>query len=299
MPHAHHAAFESFWVSAALIVLALLYVQGRVRIRRLEPDSVGGWHAASFLLGLFFIWLAIASPIAVLDHQLLTVHMIQHLLLMTLAPPLIWLGAPWKVLAHGLPQRFVEAFLAPISRWSPTQRGMKRLGNALANPTVCWLAASATLIGWHIPSLFAFGLQSEMWHGIEQASFLISGLLFWWPVMRQWPTGSNRSEWSIILYLFLATLPCDILSGFLVFCDRVVYPVYLSSPRPFGFSGLEDQQCAGALMWTSVTVVYLVAGTILAARLLLPQSLHQYRPVKLEPRLNPAPQTTRQGLEVV
>jgi hypothetical protein len=70
------------------------------------------------------------------------------------------------------------------------------------------------------------------------------------------------------LYLFLATLPCDILSGFLVFCDRVVYPVYFSSSQSFGFSALEDQQCAGALMWTCVTLVYLVAGAIVTARLL-------------------------------
>jgi cytochrome c oxidase assembly factor CtaG len=73
------------------------------------------------------------------------------------------------------------------------------------------------------------------------------------------------------LYLFLATLPCDILSGFLVFCDRVVYPFYLSSPQRFGLTALEDQQCAGALMWTCVTIVYLIAGAVFAARLLSPR----------------------------
>jgi cytochrome c oxidase assembly factor CtaG len=72
------------------------------------------------------------------------------------------------------------------------------------------------------------------------------------------------------LYLFLATLPCDILSGFLVFCDRVVYPVYFTSPRLFGFSALQDQQYAGALMWTVVTVVYMIAGAMFTVRLLLP-----------------------------
>jgi cytochrome c oxidase assembly factor CtaG len=78
------------------------------------------------------------------------------------------------------------------------------------------------------------------------------------------------------LYLFLATLPCDILSGFLVFCDRVVYPVFLSSPRSFGFSALEDQQCAGALMWTCVTVVYLIAGAVFTARLLSPHQSEEF-----------------------
>ncbi len=299
MPHTHHAAFESFWASATLILIALLYLRGWVRIRGLERDGVGGWRAISFLLGLFFIWLAIASLIAALDHELLTVHMIQHLLLMTLAPPLVWLGAPGKPLAHGLPHRFVEAFLASISRWSPMKRGMNRLRNALANPTLCWMAASGTLIGWHIPTLFALGLQSEIWHGIEQASFLTSGLLFWWPVIRPRPTVSNWSEWSILLYLFLATLPCDILSGFLVFCDRVVYPVYFAAPYRLAFSPLEDQQCAGALMWTCVTVIYLVAGTIVAARLLSPQYSHSYSFPMSDSELSVGSHTTPHRMEVV
>jgi putative membrane protein len=78
------------------------------------------------------------------------------------------------------------------------------------------------------------------------------------------------------VYLFLATLPCDILSGFLVFCERVVYPVYFSSSQPFGLSALEDQQCAGALMWTCVTVVYVIAGAIVTARLLSPHGSQEY-----------------------
>ena len=86
-------------MSAALILLALVYVRGWIRIRRLDLDTIDGWRAGSFLLGLFFIWLAVASPLAALDHELLTVHMVQHLLLMTLAPPLIWLGAPVKPLS--------------------------------------------------------------------------------------------------------------------------------------------------------------------------------------------------------
>ena len=143
--------------------------------------AIEGWRAGSFLLGLFFIWLAVASPMAALDHELLTVHMVQHLLLMTLAPPLIWLGAPVKPLTAWLCRSdSCEAFIAPLSRSAP----MQRLGKSLAHPAVCWLAAAATLVGWHIPALFMLGMRSEMWHAIEQASFLVSGLLFWWPVIQ-------------------------------------------------------------------------------------------------------------------
>ena len=88
----------------------------------------------------------------------------------------------------------------------------------------------------------------------------------------------------MLLYLFLATLPCDILSGFLVFCDRVVYPVFLSSPRSFGLSALQDQQCAGALMWTCVTVVYLIAGAVFTARLLSPYRSEEFAIPQLDSR---------------
>ena len=103
----------------------------------------------------------------------------------------------------------------------------------------------------------------------------------------------------MILYLFLATLPCDILSGFLVFCDRVVYPVYLGSPRPFGISALEDQQCAGALMWTCVTVVYLVAGAVITTRSLSRHSSHEDELAQSESRGSQIAQQVPQSLEAL
>jgi cytochrome c oxidase assembly factor CtaG len=134
------------------------------------------------------------------------------------------------------------------------------------------MAAAAALVVWHVPAVFTLGMQSEKWHAIEQASFLGTGLLFWWPVIQPLPRDSAEPQWTILVYLFLATLPCDVLSGLLVFSERVAYPVYLCTPQRAGFSALDDQQCAGALMWTCVTVVYLAAGTILAMRLLSPRS---------------------------
>src|SRR5579859_7486361 len=90
--HTHHGASESFWVTSALILASLVYLRGWLRLRSHEHDKVEGWRASSFIFGLLFIWIATASPLAALDHDMLTVHMVQHLLLMTLAPPLIWLG---------------------------------------------------------------------------------------------------------------------------------------------------------------------------------------------------------------
>ena len=271
MPHLHHGAIESFQSEILLDVIfaivALVYLRGWLRLPSTSPKPIAAMRAGSFFLGMFLIWVALASPLAGFDHQLLTAHMAEHLLLMTLAPPLIWLGAPILALRDSLPQRFVQAIVQPALRLPAVQR----VGRLLGQPAFCWLAAAAALVVWHIPGIFTLGLQSGAWHLIEHASFLATGLLFWWPVIQPWPSVA-RPDLSIIVYLFLATLPCDIIAGLLVFGERVVYSVYFSSSRPFGLSALEDQQCAGALMWTCVTVVYLVVGAILTTRLLSPQS---------------------------
>jgi putative membrane protein len=267
MPHLHHAGWD--WsraaVIAGLLLTASIYTTGWLRLRASSATSLPGWRAGSFLAGLFSIWAAAASPLATLDHQWLTVHMIQHLLLMTVAPPLIWLASPVEPLLHGLP-RLVRAAGDGSMRWAP----LRRTCTALAHPAVSWLAATAALTFWHVPAALTRGMQSPGAHAVEAASFLEAGLRFWWPVVRIWTGPQVEPRWSIVLYLFFATLPCDILSGFLVFSERVAYPIYLAVPGHTYASVLADQQCAGALMWTVVTIVYLAAGTLVATRSLSP-----------------------------
>jgi len=251
------------------VVLALGYMRGWLRVRASSAQAVAAWRAAGFLLGLALIWIAVASPFASGDAHLLTVHMVQHLVLMSLAPPLIWLADPARLLACALPSRLTESVVLPIARWRPIQR----LGRLLGHPFVCWVAATTALVVWHVPALLTLSVHSNAWHAIEHGSFLAGGLLFWWPVVQPWPSSSTERPWSIVLYLFLATLPCDALSGFLVFSERIAYPMYLSAPRHASVSVLDDQQRAGALMWTAVTIIYLVAGVIVAMRSLSRGSL--------------------------
>ncbi|HJZ99809.1 MAG TPA: cytochrome c oxidase assembly protein [Candidatus Solibacter sp.] len=245
-------------ISLILVFVAIVYLRGARRVT--QP-----WRTASFLAGLVCTWTAVASPVAYFDGRMLTAHMIQHLLLMTFAPPLLWLGAPVMPLRHSLPALSTLPRRA-VFRW---------LGGFLGNPAVCWLSAAAALVIWHVPALLRLGMESTAWHLVEHASFLFTGLLFWWPVVQPWPSVPRWPRWSMLLYLFLATLPCDVLAGLLVFSDRVAYPVYLCTPHQAGFSALEDQQCAGALMWTCVTLVFLVAGTILSTQLLSPRSVRE------------------------
>ncbi len=267
-PHVHVASGSGWFpISLALLLTEFLYLRGWLRLRSASVKLIPAWRVISFSLGLFLIWMAVGSPLAALDEQMLTVHMIQHLLLMTFAAPLMLLGLPVTPFLQGLPHQLEQSIVAPLFHWPL----LRRFGRVMGRPAFSWLLATATLIGWHVPAIFTLALRSGAWHLFEQATFLAAGLLFWWPVVQPWPNVPTEPRWSILLYLFLATLPCDILSAFLVFSERVAYPVYLSASRQSGLSVLADQQCAGALMWTCITIIYLVPAATLSTRLLAPR----------------------------
>jgi putative membrane protein len=176
---------------------------------------------------------------------------------------------------------------------------MRQLGRLLGHPVFCWLAATLALIAWHIPAAFELAMHSARWHDLEYACFFCTGLLFWLPVIRPSPNVTHLPRWSTVLYLFFATLPCDALSAFLTFCDRVVYPGYLSVHRQFTISPLQDQECAGALMWVCVTFVYLVPAVLITTKLLSSPETHDLNPVRSElPQITPRP-VARPGVEVV
>jgi putative membrane protein len=197
---------------------------------------------AALIAGAIALWIAVASPAVHLAHHLLTGHMLQHLLLMVVAAPLILIACGSNVLPGcNLPLPF------------------------------CWLAGSLTVIFWHVPAILAMTLRSHYWHAIEQMSFLTAGMFFWMPVIVNPRRGSG---WSVPAYLFLATFPCDVLSAYLVFCGRVVYPPYGSGGQMFRLSPLDDQALAGALMWVTVTFAYLIPALILTARLLSDERTH-------------------------
>jgi putative membrane protein len=269
--HAQHGHFSSLTTgltTVILVLLAFVYSRGWFRLRRASPISFPPWRATAFVAGLFSVWIALGSPLAALDHQLLTVHMMKHLLLMTVGAPLILLGAPAMPLLCGLPKWIMRLSLLLRSR-TPK---LSLLGYFLSKAVFCWLAGTAAVIAWHIPTLFQLGLSSNTWHIVENACFLSAGLLFWLPIVRTRPREAKGPQWSMFmpLYLFLATLPCDILSAFLTFCGRVVYPSYVSAARIVNLSPLQDQECAGALMWVCVTFAYLIPAVVITMQILSP-----------------------------
>jgi putative membrane protein len=276
----------SYPVTFVLCLAVCGYVYGWLRLRSTIPNLILPWQVAAFMAGTFALWIALGSPLRALHHELLSIHMVDHVLLMSVAPPLILLGAPFRSFVQALPQRFVREAPTGFLSWSPALRLGQRLGRVLGNPIFCWLAAVIALIGWHVPAAFELAMRSNVWHEFEYACFFGTGLLFWWPVIQPWPNVARSPQWSTVLYLFFATFPCDMLSAFLTFCDRVVYPCYVSGNRHFVISPLQDQEYAGALMWVCVTFVYLVPAVVITTQLLsnprshdpIPLSSSQVRP---------------------
>jgi len=265
MSHAGHSLVE-VPATLGLALAALVYARGWFRIRRSFPSAISARRVAAFMVGLSSLWIAIASPLVAFHHALLSVHMVQHVVLMAVAPPLILIGVPALPLEFGLPWRRARRAIRRVRR----SRATRALRRVLTHPLVCWCAPIAALIAWHVPAVFELSVHSRWWHDVQAASFFATGLLFWLPVVRRQSGVTDGSRWLIPVYLFAATLPCDALSAFLVFCDRVVYPSYLSAPRLLNVSPLHDQEFAGALMWVSVTLIYLLPAVVITIELLSP-----------------------------
>ncbi len=127
-------------------------------------------------------------------------------------------------------------------------------------------------LAWHVPPAYELALRSPGWHEVEHACFLVTSLLFWFPVIQPWPSESRGSRWAMLPYLVGADLVNTALAAFLTFAGRVIYPSYANGPRIFGLSALGDQVAAGALMWVIGSIFYLVPLAGIAIHLLSPQS---------------------------
>ena len=249
-----------------LIVLVLVYLRGWRVLHRVISVRFPVWRLVAFLGGLAALCIAIASPLDAFSGLLLSAHMVQHFLLMFVAPPLILLGAPLLPLLRGLPRGFVHDGLGPFLTWSV----LRRFGNALTHPLVCGLAMVVSLCGWHLPAAFDLALRSPGLHKLEHACFFGTSLLFWWPVVRPFPSRPHWPLWAIPLYLLAADVVNTVLCAILTFSDRPLYSAYETVPRLFGTTVLSDQVAAGVIMWIPGSVIFLVPATILAIQYLSP-----------------------------
>src|SRR5271166_169743 len=272
MQPVYQAALRSWAIppaaTFALALTALLYLRGWWLLRRAGLPYLPIWRAFSFLLGLFSLWVALDSPIDTLSGFVLTAHMLQHMLLMMVAPPLILLGAPLIPLVRGLPIFAAREFAGPFLNWSVANR----IGHTLTNPVCALLLMGGVMFAWHTPALYELALASTSWHEVEHACFFITSIIFWWPVVQPWPSRAQWPRWAMVPYLLVADLQNTALSAILVFSDRVLYPSYSVVPRLFGFSALEDQVAAGAIMWVVGSLAFVVPAVIIAVQCLSKKS---------------------------
>jgi len=270
-------------VTALDLLTALLYIRGWTELRRVMPGRFTPWRLACFLTGVATLEIALASPIDTFDPFLLTDHMLQHMFLMVIVPPLVLLGDPLIPLLRGLPRWVARNVLGPFLAWP----ALGRFGALLIDPPVALLLLSLAMIGWHLPAPYELALRSPGWHEIEHACFLVTSLLFWWPVIQPWPSRPHWPSWAMPVYLLLGDFVNSVVSAFLVFSGRILYPWYLAVPRLGGFSAQNDQAAAGAVMWVIGSFAFLIPAAAITVKLLSPQ------PPPATRRRMPAPVSSR------
>jgi cytochrome c oxidase assembly factor CtaG len=252
-----------------LLVLAAVgavYARGWRTYHRRVPGRFPDRRLGAFLAGLVSLWLAAASPADTLADRLLSAHMVQHILLLTVAPPLLLSGYPLLPIIRGLPTAVRRAIVRPLAR----QRWLRYVAHGLTHPAVALIVSSVILWTWHAPALYDLALRTPWVHIAEHALFFGGGLLFWWPVVQPWPSRGQWPRGAIIPYLLAADVQNTVLAAILTFSDRVLYPWYVLAPRVGGMTPLEDQMLAGVLMWVPMSLVYLIPAVVLTVRLLSP-----------------------------
>jgi cytochrome c oxidase assembly factor CtaG len=280
MPSVAEAVLTSWsfppWITALNLLTVLLYIRGWSALHRAMPGRFTVYRLMSLVSGIATLQIALASPIDAFDPFLLTDHMLQHMLLMMIVPPLVLLGDPVIPLLQGLPRWATRNVVGPVLR----SRAFAALTRLLTYPPVSLLVVSAAMIGWHLPVPYELALRSPGWHEVEHASFLMSSLIFWWPVVQPWPGRPRWNTWMLPVYLLLADFVNSALSAFLAFSDRVFYPSYLLVPRLGGISAQNDQVAAGAMMWVVGSFAFLIPAAAITVRLLSPARPRVERPLR-------------------
>jgi putative membrane protein len=249
---------ESLWqawnlappVVLGIALAASTYAVGVGALRR-NGHGPGRWRVLCFYAGLVVVVGSLVSPLDALSSTLFSAHMVQHLLLILLAAPLLVLGAPVVPVMMAMP-RTVRRISRSIER-TPVVDAASR---AVMNPVVVLALHSIALWAWHLPSPYQAAVRDDGLHGLEHVTFVATAMLFWALVI-----GSRRrrrlGHGPAILLTFVTALQSAALGVVLTFASTVLYPVHAGQTEAWGLNALEDQQLAGAIMWIPTGIVYL------------------------------------------
>lgn len=237
------AGHPSTLIGVLVLEAAYIYGAGNLRDRLGGERAVTIRQAVCFTSGMFVIYLALNSPLHDLsDRYLFSAHMVQHMLLLWIMPPLVLWGLPeWLIR---------PAISSPLKL---------RVAKVLMHPLVCLAVFNGIIMVWHLPSVYNSALAYHNLHIFQHICFMAAGLLMWWPVLSQLPELPRLSYGGQMLYLFLISLLPAIVGGIISFADSVVYDWYAEAPRLWGLSPAVDQQIGGLIMKTAGLIVFVVA----------------------------------------
>lgn len=229
-----------------LLLAGTAYGVGWVRLSRRSAGGLVYWRGASWLCGVLGIAVALLSPLAALAESLFLAHMIQHMLLMMVAPPLLLLGDPFPVILWALPrgarQRAGDLFV-PGARLRAVLKG-------LTWTPVAWLVSTLTIWLWHLPAVYDAALQNRSLHDLEHLAFVGAGLLFWWPVINPAPHVREQVPHAHrVAYLVLGAFQNAVLGLLLTMSPWVLYPSNAIAAPVWELGALEDQAWGGVIMW--------------------------------------------------
>ncbi len=269
------AALLSWDLRPEVIILlasaGILYTLGwwRLKKRSLKHPGRNRWRASApwrpvaYIGGLFILAIALLSPIDVLASQLFIMHMIQHLLLMMIVPPLLLLANPLPFVLWGLPKQLRLQAGRILNPGAKFRHFLQRT----TGPGLVWLLFVIVYWGWHDPNAYNLALENGFIHDLEHITFFLVSILFWWHVTGAGPrihrtlSPIGRSAYA------LTAIPPSMLAGIaIVFASGPIYTYYVAMPRLWGISVMEDQRIAGVIMWVPGSMMYIVAALILIGR---------------------------------
>jgi len=245
------------WPLAAIAITGFLYYLGGQRSA--TPAGAGKrWRGAAFYGGLLTLVIAIDSPVDPYADTLFSVHMVQHVLLMMVAPPLLLIGRPWPRLSRPLPLQLRRPLARSVlagPTLAPVRSGFRRLGA----PLPAFALFNGTLLLWHLPVLYDLTLRNNLVHDLEHALFFSTAMLFWVHLL---PVATGRprlSDGARLAYGTAALGVSWLLAIVLGLSPSAVYGAYSSLlHRPGGLSALSDQQIAAGVMWVPGSIPYCI-----------------------------------------
>jgi putative membrane protein len=264
------AFYPSILIGCLYLLGSYTLATGPARRRLGWGDEVrpGRARALAWTAGVLVIFLSLNGPLHEwADGYLFTAHMVQHLLLMLLMPPLLIWGLP--------PELIRKALALP---------GVYPVARILTHPVVAFLAYNLVFIFWHLPAWYNLALMDHNVHIAQHLSFMVVAVMMWWPIMApveelvRIPTGPLLMAW-----IFLFGIPGTVVSALITLSDDVLYTWYAAAPRITALSPLDDQRLGGLIMWIPGMLVFWIAITAVFFR----WTSYEYRSWREDPEALP------------